>query len=181
MDNPAPTQGYKWDGRPENIQQDGLHYLGDGVAFWDSTYLRWTILGDGRKRRPEWVAAQPWAEYHGPCPDKVERVEDPINSGVSDTELMALYAVRYAMGRMSYAVSDGQRFARYFGAKSKWLRGVLRRDLKEAVDLCDMGIPSLGHKRDQIGWRGVLQDLEAMDCPVSTHHDDEAIAPPAAD
>lgn len=61
-----------WDGRPQNPEEDGLHYITDGVAFWLAGPQKWALLNRGRRERPEWLAAQPWAEYRGPCPTSAE-------------------------------------------------------------------------------------------------------------
>lgn len=83
-----------------------------------------------------------------------------------DAESMALCAIRYTIGRMSYIVSDGQRWAREWGAKSQWVREVIQRDLRAAVAACDANPGSLysplGQAHDEAGWRAVLADLDAM-------------------
>lgn len=79
-----------------------------------------------------------------------------------DAELMALCAIRYTIGRQTYIVSDGQRWAREWGAKSKWVRDVIRRDLRDDARRCDDGFPALGDQHDEAGWRAVLADLDAM-------------------
>lgn len=81
---------------------------------------------------------------------------------MTDNEIMALCAIRYTMGRRSYAVSDGQRWAREWGARSQRVRGVLILDLREAVTRADMGLHTLGDTHDEIGWREVLTELETM-------------------
>jgi hypothetical protein len=82
---------------------------------------------------------------------------------MSDQESMAICAIRYTIGRSSYIVSDGQRWAREWGEKSKWVRDVIRRDLREEVQRCDDGFPMLGEAVDEAGWRSVLADLDAME------------------
>lgn len=82
---------------------------------------------------------------------------------MSSQERMVICAIRYTIGRRSYIVSDGQRWAREWGAKSKWVRDVIRRDLREEVRRCDDGFPSLGDAHDEAGWRSVLADLDAME------------------
>lgn len=79
-----------------------------------------------------------------------------------DMERMAICAIRYTIGRQSYIVSDGQRWALDWGKKSKWVRSVIIRDLRDEVDRCDRGYPSLGSDYDEKGWREVLKDLEAI-------------------
>lgn len=58
----------------------------------------------------------------------------------SDAETMTLCAIRYTIGRSSYIVSDGQRWAREWGAKSKRVRDIIRRDLREELQQWDVGI-----------------------------------------
>lgn len=82
-----------------------------------------------------------------------------------DDETMALCAIRYTIGRRSYIVSDGQRWAREWGAKSEWVRDVIRRDLRELVERCDLDTQKfgfLGDPHDEAGWRQVLRELDAM-------------------
>ena len=81
---------------------------------------------------------------------------------MSDAESMAICAIRYTIGRRSYIVSEGQQWAREWGAKSKWVRDVIRRDLREAVRCRDEGFPSLGTECDEVGWRAVLVDLDKL-------------------
>ena len=57
-----------WDGRPQNPERDGLHYITDAVAFWEAGRQKWRLLSHTRLEDPEWLAAQSWAEYRGPCP-----------------------------------------------------------------------------------------------------------------
>ena len=80
-----------------------------------------------------------------------------------DLETMALCAIRYTIGRQSYIVSDGQKWARQWGEKSPWVRSVLIRDLREEVRRCDDGFPSLGDRYDEDGWREVLEHLESLE------------------
>lgn len=84
-----------------------------------------------------------------------------------DEESMALCAIRYTIGRRSYIVSDGQRWALEWGAKSEWVRDVIARDLQGAVETCDNAPPGtlyrpLGDRFDEQGWRDVLARLQAM-------------------
>lgn len=81
---------------------------------------------------------------------------------MTDFEEMAICAIRYTIGRSSYIVSDGQEWAMEWGAKSNWVRDVIIRDLKEAIERCDSGAKALGHPHDEAGWRRVLSDLQAM-------------------
>ena len=84
-----------------------------------------------------------------------------------DAESMAISAIRYTIGRRSYVVSDGQRWAREWGARSKWVRDVIRRDLREVAERCDRETDPrfgwLGDPHDEAGWRAVLAELDAMD------------------
>ena len=80
-----------------------------------------------------------------------------------DAESMAICAIRYTIGRRSYIVGDGYRWAREWGARSKWVRDVIRRDLREACDRHG----ALGDQGDEAGWRNVLTDLDNMAEAVS--------------
>lgn len=75
---------------------------------------------------------------------------------MSEDETMAICAIRYTIGRRSYITSDGQRWARNWGTKSKHVRDVIRRDLREAADRHG----ALGDECDEAGWRNVLTDLD---------------------
>jgi len=77
-----------------------------------------------------------------------------------DEESMAICAIRYTMGRRSYIVSQGQEWAIHWGKKSKHVRDIIRRDLREEVRRCDDGFPSLGDIYDEAGWRKVLEELD---------------------
>lgn len=57
----------RWDGIPDNSESEGLHYVGDAVAFWHVG--KWAIIGHSKFLSPEELAAEFWAIYHGPCPD----------------------------------------------------------------------------------------------------------------
>lgn len=76
---------------------------------------------------------------------------------------MAICAIRYTIGRRSYIVSDGVRWARHFGNESPWVRSVITRDLQEAVERDDNGLPSLGMAMDAQAWRVVLAELLASE------------------
>ena len=87
----------------------------------------------------------------GPEPDR----EGP---DMTDAESMALCAIRYCIGRRSYIVSDGCRWAREWGATSPRVRAVITRDLEEA-----RGRPgALGDDHDRAAWLAVLADLQKM-------------------
>ena len=86
-------------------------------------------------------------------PDDKIRTTDP-----RDAESMAICAIRYTIGRRSYIVSDGYRWAREWGARSEWVRDVIRRDLREASGRSG----ALGDDGDEAGWRNVLTDLDVM-------------------
>lgn len=81
-----------------------------------------------------------------------------------DAQSMVLCAIRYTIGRQSYIVSDGQRWAREWGAKSKHVRDVIRRDLREAAERCERveRYGPLGDQHDEAGWRAVLAELDEM-------------------
>jgi hypothetical protein len=81
---------------------------------------------------------------------------------MTNEETMALCAIRYTMGRRSYIVSDGQRWAIEWGKKSKWVRDVIIRDLEHDIARCDDGFEALGDKVDENGWRRVLEALRDM-------------------
>lgn len=55
-------------GVPSNPEKNGLHYISDGVALWYSKKNKWVLLGRTKEEKPEWLAEQSWAKYHGPCP-----------------------------------------------------------------------------------------------------------------
>ena len=77
---------------------------------------------------------------------------------LTDEKSMAICAIRYTIGRRSYIVTQGQQWAREWGEKSKWVRDVIRRDLREAADRHG----ALGDECDEAGWRNVLTDLDNM-------------------
>lgn len=81
---------------------------------------------------------------------------------MNDVESMALCAIRYTIGRRSYIVADGQRWAREWGSRCAWIRDVLVRDLRNDVAQCDAGTPVLGDPVDERGWRDVLAHLEGL-------------------
>lgn len=56
-------------GFPLNHEQDGLHYIGDAVAFWCARKKKWSLLCRTREEKTEWLIKQDWAEYRGPCPN----------------------------------------------------------------------------------------------------------------
>jgi hypothetical protein len=90
-----------------------------------------------------------------------------------DAESMAVCAIRYTIGRQSYIVSDGQRWAIEWGRKSGWVRRTITRDLQEAIDRCDDAHAAdreafaLGSRFDEEGWRNVMRELQAMELAVS--------------
>ena len=75
---------------------------------------------------------------------------------MTDEELMALCAIRYALPRMSYIVADGHRLAREYGAKSAELRSLLIQDIRQA------SMHGLGWGAERAAWMAVLAELEAM-------------------
>lgn len=88
----------------------------------------------------------------------VVRPTSPRAADPRDPESMAISAIRYTIGRRSYITIDGQRWAREWGARSPWVRDVIRRDLREACDRAG----ALGDPGDEAGWRNVLTDLDVM-------------------
>ena len=77
-------------------------------------------------------------------------------------ESMAICAIRYTMGRRSYIVAEGQEWALQWGKKSKHVRDIIRRDLREEVQQCDQGYQALGDHFDEWCWRKVLDELDKM-------------------
>jgi hypothetical protein len=81
---------------------------------------------------------------------------------------MAICAIRYCIGRQSYATSDGQRWARNYGARSTHVRTVIIRDLQSEIEQTDRlreaghENGTLGMKMDEDGWRQTLADLRGM-------------------
>jgi hypothetical protein len=65
-----------WDGRPQNPEQDGAHWITDNVAYWEADRQRWLLMVKAKPVSAGWLAAQPWAEYRGPClmPAEIERL-----------------------------------------------------------------------------------------------------------
>lgn len=79
---------------------------------------------------------------------------------MSDEEEMALCAIRYCMGRQTYASEDGQRWAREWGARSRYVRVIIIRDIEAAKDR----LGGLGDERiDKTSWLDVLKELKAHD------------------
>lgn len=73
---------------------------------------------------------------------------------MNDNELILLCAVRYAMGRRSYIVSDAQRWAvERWETLGPQARTVLLRDLKEALEREKEYPGSLGMTMDVVGWQ----------------------------
>jgi hypothetical protein len=71
--NPGNWPDPERPGVPLNPDQDGLHYITDGVALWEAWRQRWSLFLRARRETAEWLGQQPWAEYRGPCltPDEV--------------------------------------------------------------------------------------------------------------
>lgn len=67
---------------------------------------------------------------------------------------MVLYAIRYCLGRSSYAVSDGAKWALRYGKVHKGLRALLCRDIAERLRSADVLFDS-----DAKIWRRTLQEL----------------------
>jgi hypothetical protein len=104
-------------GVPLNPEQDGLHYITDGVALWDAWRQRWSLLCRARQETAEWLAQQPWAEYRGPCPTPNElaaRERAAYKRGWQDRESDFLAGVErtglVAMGPDTLAVTLGDAY-----------------------------------------------------------------------
>jgi hypothetical protein len=104
-------------GVPLNPEQDGLHYITDGVALWDAWRQRWSLLCRARQETAEWLAQQPWAEYRGPCPTPNElaaRERAAYKRGWEDREGDFLAGVErtglVAMGPDTLAVTLGDAY-----------------------------------------------------------------------
>lgn len=90
---------------------------------------------------------------------------------MTNEETLALCAIRYTMGRMSYIVADGQRWAVEWGSKSPHVRKVLIKDLAYAIEDEDRyfipegkEVSALGcMKLDSPGWREVYRTLKRME------------------
>lgn len=87
----------------------------------------------------------------------------------TDEFSMALCAIRYCIGRSSYAVDDGARWAREYGRRSPWVRETIIRDLSGLAERCDIlatdDRPScglLGAPDAEATWRAVLAELRGM-------------------
>jgi hypothetical protein len=80
-----------------------------------------------------------------------------------DSEMMVICAIRYTMGRRSYIVGEGQRWALEWGKISPRVRTIIIRDLQSDIERCDMGFEALGDKHDEAGWREVLKELQSYD------------------
>ena len=85
----------------------------------------------------------------------------------TDAASMAICAIRYCIGRRSYIVVDGVRWARDWGRRSAWVRGVIIQDLEALVKRADRepgaGMACLGDAGDEREWRAVLAELRAME------------------
>jgi hypothetical protein len=76
----------------------------------------------------------------------------------TDQEAMALCAIRYCMGRQSYIVASGIKWAREWGPKSERIRIVIARDIREAATR-EYG---LGMEHDKQEWLAVAEYLEGL-------------------
>jgi hypothetical protein len=82
---------------------------------------------------------------------------------MTDEELMAVCAIRYTIGRRSYIVADGARWALQYGTASKAVRDIVVRDLEEEIDRQERtGLPALGHSCDEELWRTTLEQLRVL-------------------
>ena len=70
---------------------------------------------------------------------------------------MAHCAVRYCLGRMTYIVTDGCRWARLYAPHNEWFREQVIRDIEDAERM-----NSLGMECDAREWQRVLVDLQKM-------------------
>lgn len=71
---------------------------------------------------------------------------------------MAHCAIRYCLGRMTYIVADGCRWARQYAPYSEWFRDMVIRDIESAESR-----GALGMDCDARAWRAVLADLKQME------------------
>lgn len=118
-----------------------------------------------------WISADllaAWVEDSGSSlADQPDRKRIETMTQPTDLDAMAVCAIRYAIGRQSYIVGDAARWARDYGAKSGWVRGVVIRDLQEAAEREDRGLKgALGGEMDAKVWRAVLAELQALE-PVT--------------
>jgi hypothetical protein len=76
---------------------------------------------------------------------------------MTDLDQMAICAVRYCIGRRSYVVSEGARWAVQAGTRSREARIILIEDLRSARDRGALGDPP-----DAGTWLTVLKHLEDL-------------------
>ena len=76
-------------------------------------------------------------------------------------ERMLIIAVRYALGRMSYVVSDTCRFVANVKNKlSIECLNIIIRDIEEAINFCHAVGCSCGTQRDEKDWNNLLNILK---------------------
>lgn len=84
----------------------------------------------------------------------------------TDESSMALCAIRYTIGRRSYIVGDGCKWALRYGRTSKPVRRTVIRDLEaefERAERCSPEHHPLGFESDVRAWRSVLDQLKVME------------------
>ena len=84
----------------------------------------------------------------------------------TDETSMAVCAIRYTIGRRSYIVADGWKWALRYALVSRPLRRTLIRDLEEKFEQAARSTSEyhpLGFDSDVAGWRDVLEKLKAME------------------
>jgi hypothetical protein len=84
--------------------------------------------------------------------------------GPNDEQLMAVCAIRYAMGRKSFVVLSAAVWARYYGASHPGVRATIVADLESAFSKIQNGVRGepLGSEIDVGVWREVLDFLKPM-------------------
>lgn len=82
----------------------------------------------------------------------------------TDEFSMALCAIRYCIGRSSYIVASGVRWALEYGRRSQWVREIVIQDLHILVERLDQGgsIKWLGDEGAEKMWREALRELREI-------------------
>jgi hypothetical protein len=77
-----------WDGRPQNKDRDGAHWITDNVAFWEADKQHWLLMMTAKPVSAEWLASQSWAKYRGPClsPTEVEQLRSALDGAPQPSE-----------------------------------------------------------------------------------------------